>query len=194
MEEIFHFDLEGTIIIAEGDGETGIPVTFVGDVAFPDRSRAKLTVSLGFFSLEFEGIVIGDDTYTTDLQTGEWVVGKGVVSALPNPAQIAEAAAAALGEDLRLGEAMLEGARMHHIQGVPPESLLGGPETEVQIEVWIGVEDNLIRQIAGEGVLSAEGAGDALSTLGIKGEARIAMTMTLSGYGEPVVIEAPEMD
>ena len=190
----FHFELEGSLQLAEDDEDAGIPITFEGDVLFPDRMRAKLTVSLGFFALEFDGIVIGDTSYTTDLETGGWVVGPGLVSALPDPLVIAEVGAASLGENIVVAEATIDGVKTYHIRGVPPETLFGGAESEAQIEIWIGVDDNLIRQIAGEAVLSAEEAGSTLEAIGMTGQVKIALTMTFSAYGEPVVIEAPDVD
>jgi hypothetical protein len=87
----------------------------------------------------------------------------------------------------------LDGVPAYHLVGtVSSESLglappgldadLGG---ELQIEYWIGVEDNLPRQVALEGKVTA--VGDELGTLALE------VLATFSDHGKPVNIVAPDM-
>ena len=80
----FRFDLDATVRSSSEGLDIQIPISFVGDVQAPDRVRGELVVDLGPFVLEIETVMIGDTTYTTDLQTGQWEITAGLSSALPN--------------------------------------------------------------------------------------------------------------
>jgi hypothetical protein len=56
---------------------------------------------------------------------------------------------------------------------------------ELQVEYWIGVEESLLRKATMEGEMSVLGEEEATMQL--------SATATYSGYGEPVVIEPPEL-
>ena len=98
-----HFELDSRIRVQTGDTETSIPLTFVGDVQAPDRISGKLTVTLGFFALEMETVIIGDTSYITNIQTGEWEVSQSPAYALPSPTEFMGDAIAALGDRRAIG-------------------------------------------------------------------------------------------
>ena len=47
-----------------------------------------------------------------------------------------------------VGRESLEGTPVYHLQGILPLDAFGGSEGRVQADIWIGVEDSLVRQIA----------------------------------------------
>ena len=191
----FHYDMQGSI--RASSATTGIPISFVGDVVAPDRMRGKLNVNLGLLALEVETIVIGEATYTTNLQTAEWELGPGLPAALPDPSELARLGAKLVDElgDVELvGLESLEGLDAYRISGASLLSDFGGPEGEAQVDIWIDVEDFLVVQVTGEGKVSLEGLGQALSAVGLTGEVVIETTLKLSAFGEPVVIEAPQVE
>ena len=184
-----HFELEGEIKVPAGGTETSIPVSFVGDMQMPDRLRGKLTLSVAFLTLEVESIVIGDTSYTTDPLTQEWKVAPGLASALPSPLDLLSENLSAL-EDVELvGVESLDGQLVFHIRGTAPEGSLGG--NALGFDVWIDLDDMLVRQAAVEGQVSLEGLGGELESVGISGMAKVAVTIVFSGHGEPVEINAP---
>ena len=191
--ESFHFDLDARIRQSSGGIESEIPMSFVGDVRVPDRVRGTLQVSLGFFTVRVETLVIGDTAYITDPQTGDWMIAPGLLSALPNPADVAQEKAPIV-EDLTLiGKEVLNGATVYHLTGVPPEETLGDLGDEAEIAFWIGVEDLLLRRVATEGQIDLSAIGQSLGGAGISGTATVAITIVFSNYGKPVTIEAPDV-
>ena len=186
-----HFDLEGEITVPTGDTETSIPVSFVGDMQMPDRLGGKVTLSVAFFTLEAESIVIGDTSYTTDLLTQEWKVAPGLASALPSPLDLLSENLSALEGVEFVGVESLDGWRVFHIRGTLPEGSLG--DNELGFDVWIDLDDMLVRQAAVGGQVSLESLGNELESVGISGTARVAVTIKFSGHGEPVEIIAPAL-
>ena len=187
----FHFRVDANVKPTDQTSTTGIPLTFEGEFLAPDRVRGKLVVSLGFFSLVIETIAIGDTSYTTNPQTGEWEVGAGPASLFPNPAELREGRAAEFRDLVLLGQETLEGVQVYHLRVVPPQGIFGDPGGVAQADFRIGVEDFRILRISAQGEVSLDDLGPALRGAGISGAAHIAMTLDFSAYGEPVVIEAP---
>ena len=72
--EFFHFDMDALVTIKEGGISLEVPLGLAGDFQAPDRSRGTVSISLGFFTLEFQIITIGDTQYTADPETGEWQI------------------------------------------------------------------------------------------------------------------------
>ena len=191
--ESFHFDLDARIRQGSGGIESEIPMTFVGDVSVPDRVRGTLQVSLGFFTVRIKTLAIGDTAYITDPQTGDWVIAPGLLSALPNPADLARDKAPTVEDLTVVGEEVLDGVAVYHLTGVPSEETLGKLGDEAGIAFWIGVEDLLLRRVATEGQIDLSAIGQSLGGAGITGIATVAITIVFSNYGEPVTIDAPEV-
>lgn len=188
----FHFELEGSIRAPEAT--SGIPISYIGNVQGPDRIQGKLQISLGaFFSMETESIVIGDQAYSTNVQTGEWEAGPGVASVLLSPLALTRAGPVAFEKGVLVGDEVLGARPVYHLRGVPPLGEFGAQDGDVQADIWVGVDDLLFWQIAGEGEVSLEGLGDSMGAVALSERAIIAMTMTFSAYGVPVEIEAPEV-
>ena len=195
MSEVasFHFNLEASVGVDAGGIATQIPVSLVGDFQAPDRARLKLNVSLLFFTLETETVIIGDTVYSTDPVTGEWQIESGLAIGLPSPTDFAGGPAPALDDAVLVGLEFLDGTQVYHLRGMIPGEILGAPDSNSQADYWIGVENYLILKLVGEGEVSVEDLADELGGVSVSGPATIALTVVFSNYGAPVLIEAPEI-
>ena len=186
----FHFDVQATIKPQSDDFNFEIPLSFVGEFQAPDRVRGKLTLSVAFFSMEMDTITIGDVTYSTNVQTGEWETTPGLSSAIPSPGELTRVGTESLGDAVAVGLTTFDGVPVIRLRAQPPPGTFGA-DAAAQAEFWIGMDDSLIRQIVAEGEMSLESLGDALALGGISGKATLSLTMRLSDFGEPVSIEPP---
>ena len=143
--------------------------------------------------MRIEILAIGDTAYITDPETGEWTVAPGLLSALPNPADVAQDKAPTIEGLALVGQEELGGTAVHHLTGVPSEETLADLGNEAAIAFWIGVEGLLLRRVATEGQIDLSAIGQSLGGAGISGTANVAITIVFSNYGEPVTIEPPEV-
>ena len=187
--EFFHFDMDALVTIKEGGISLEVPLGLAGDFQAPDRSRGTVSISLGFFTLEFQIITIGDTQYTADPETGEWQISIEAGSPV-GPFEEFVGTDLPEAEDLALlGEEILEGTKVRHLSGaLVDEGATGG----LQVEYWIGAEDDLVRQIALNGQMELDDGGATVFGEGA-GAGTVSMTLTFSDFGEPVTIEAPEV-
>ena len=191
--ESLHLRMDAEIKITAGQTETTFPITLEGDFQAPDRARSKVTVSLGFFTLEMETIAIGETIYVTNPQTGEWEIASESAFLIPSPTEIAGSADVALLDPVLLGQVVLEdGTSTFRVRGAPPPDLFGEVEGEATAEFWVGVDDLLVRKITAQVSLDLANLGP-LGGVGVSGPANVAMTIWLSGFDEPVTIEAPPL-
>ena len=191
--ESFHFELESTVSTSTDDADVGLPISFIGDYQAPDRIRGKLSLSLGFFSIEMETIAIGDTTYITNLDSGEWEVSSGLGFGVPNPAELAVPGGVSLEGLTLVGEEDLDGIRVYHLKGAAPASIFGDA-SDAEADFWIGVDDLRIRKVTAKGEVSfgdSGGLGLPFGGADLSGFATISLTVKFSDYDEPVVIEAP---
>jgi len=160
-----------------------------GDVERPDRMRAIVTMSTLGISSEVAIIGIGDDQYATNPFNQEW-------EALPegygwhfDPAVLFDPdygiEAILRSSDWRFGETEeIEGQEHHHLQGTLPgerlQLLTSGliSSGEVEVEIWTGREDALVRRIH---VVETESDPDTPSE----------WLITFATFDEPVGIEPP---
>jgi len=187
------FQLDGTIGLPENSPIFEIPISVSGLYAAPDRAYGKVTVDLGFFGLEAETLVVGDVVYVTNMETGEWEVAADPAGVALNPKDLAQVAGMSLVQVAFLGEETLDGVQVYHLRGVPPRSLLGVGEGEFEADVWIGVGDLRVRRISASGTLPLEDLVAGGLPVPGSGTATLTMAMDISGYDEPVEIEAPEI-
>ena len=192
--ESFHFEIESTVSISSDDTDVGLPIDFTGDFQAPDRIRGKLSLSLGFFTIEMETIAIGDTAYITNLESGEWEESSGLGFGVPNPAELAVPVGVSLVDLTLIGEEELDGIRVFHLKGAPPASLFGDASDDAEADFWIGVDDFRTRQVTASGQVSLGGGGGFGLPFGgadLAGSATIVLTAKFSDYDKPVVIEAP---
>ena len=189
----FHFEIE-MVITAESEGTTmEVPFNLVGDFQEPDRAMGKTEFSILFFTIETEFIQIGDTGYSTNPETGEWMIDEDSGVPFGSPTDLVGTALAEGIEGLELlGEETRDGVRVYHVSGSVPASEFSeeGAEGELQADLWIGVEDLLIRELAIEGQI--EPPDDSLE-LDEGGTVGMSLSMKLSDFGVPVTIEAPEL-
>jgi len=187
----FHFDISGRINVSSGGAAAEIPISYVGEVQAPDRSRGKLTLSVMVFALEIDIVAVGGVTYTTNPQSGEWEVSVIGMPGIPNPAGFIRGGATLLSRATYVGREERGGEPVHHLAGIVSLDALADVEGEAAADIWIGTEDLLVREVAVEAPVDLEALGLAVGGAGLTGSGVAALSIRLSGYGEPVSIEAP---
>ena len=191
--ETFHFDM-ALLMSVESEGITlDLPMSYTGDFQAPDRSQGSISISLGFLTIEFQTIKIGDTLYETDPDTGKWGIGTEEDALFGDSADLATIDLSGL-EDLALvGEDTLDGTRVYQITGTARAQAQGEQGVETAITHWVGVEDGLLRQVVTEGTIDPrDGPVGPFGPAG-EGTATISITLKLSEFGKPVSIEAPEL-
>ena len=194
--ESMHLEMLAEVTINAGGTETTLPLNLVGDYQAPDRFRSSLNVNLGFFSIETETIAIGDEIYTTDPLTGEWTreeAGAASSFTLPAPGDFATGVDLGLVNPILLDIVVAEdGVEVYLLSGAPPPDVFGSDGALSDAQFSVGIDDLLIRKIFAEAEVDVGELGP-LGATGISGLATISLTITLSDFGVPVVIEAPEL-
>ncbi|MDA1347361.1 MAG: LppX_LprAFG lipoprotein [Chloroflexi bacterium] len=189
----FHFEMEMNISAKSEGIAMEIPFKFEGDFQAPDRSKGKMELSIFFFTVETEFVQIGDTNYSSDPETGEWQIDTEPLSPFGSPIDFAGPESLTSIDDLVLvGEETRDGVKVLHFTGSVPASDFGeeDAEGELRIDLWIGVEDSLLREMSFEGEFDAP---EELSAGTGAGTAELSLTLKLSNYGVPVVIEATEL-
>jgi hypothetical protein len=188
----WHMEADIRMEISMQSLSVDVPIAMTMDFQAPDRSHATVSAELLGMALELETIIIGDTIYATDPTTGEWMVVE--ESVMPFSAQGLTGLGSADLEGLVLeGLETLDGVPVYHLVGTVSSEALGlappGLDADLggklQIEYWIGVEDDLPMQVALEGSVTA--VGDELGTLGLE------VLATFSDHGKPVKIEPPDV-
>ncbi len=192
--ESFHFEVTGDLTASNQGAEIQVPISYVGDVQTPDRTRGKLTLSVIVFVLEMDIITIGDVAYTTNPQSGQWEVSADGDLGIPNPADLAGGGSPAVSDATYVGVEERDGERLHRLEGIAQLAVVAGSGSEVSADIWIGVDDLLIREIALEAPVDLDALGLALGDVGLAGTGSAVLSIRLSDYGKPVTIEAPAVD
>jgi hypothetical protein len=183
-----HFALEqqnGTILLASGVQVANAE----GDVQRPDRLQMKFTLRLAGFAAEAQMVAIGSELFLTNPLTGQWQLApastvaprvldqqRGVSSLLRKMTDLKKVGNSNEG---------LEGVQTQHLKGVVTAAAFSdmtGGQTIVDSvpgDVWIGVDDFLVRQVRLEGPV---GVGDTAATVRL---------LKLSRFDQPVSIERP---
>ena len=192
--DFFHFEMDMQIGIESEGLSLDVPVTFVGDVQAPDRVQGTLSMTLfGILTIEYQVINIGDTTYQTDSQTGEWEVTASPAVPFTDPSDfLASKPSDFLGLTL-VGEETLDGVQVYHLSGTLLPEAFGGIQGDLEADIWTGVEDSLVRQVAVKGVLQIQGDGGLLPVGVGPGNVAVDMTVKFSDYGKPISIEAPQV-
>ncbi|MEK6256091.1 MAG: LppX_LprAFG lipoprotein [Chloroflexota bacterium] len=166
-----------------------IPVTFSGDFLAPDSMQGALSMELFGTVTETKFVTIGDLAYSTDIETGEWVLG--AESTLPFDINdfVGSNQIGLITPEL-VGIEVVDDVWTYHLVGTIPADSLGedfaGGEDEVTMDYWIGADDFLVRRLTM--VLSLisewiEGSGET--------EMKISVEIVINDYGKEVVIVSP---
>ena len=186
------FDVDGELTMETDDSTMNAQVSFDGEAAAPDRMDGALILNVGAFALQMRIISADGVLYTTNPSTGVWEVALDFGgAAIPNLAMLLTDGDAPLIDAEVLGEETLDGVQTVKLRG---EARIDGLEGEFpSADVWIGVEDRYVRRIASEGDVSLDSLGLGLSNAGLSGDAHIRLDMRLSGFGDDVSIEVPDV-
>lgn len=208
--DAFHADVDASFKIVQTeasfqmDEETfgdEFPIYYKGDIQAPDRTRGKLGVSLGFFLLEIDIITIGEDAYITNPETGVWERVFAADTGFPSPYEFAlPPMDPARYEDVQIvGDDTVNGVAARRISAMVRGNYLGSAYDSLYVEMWVGVEDALVRRLTMAGETSAEAqdsaglSGDAmpLSPGDLGGAAEFNATITYTEFGADFDIRAP---
>ena len=190
--ESAHFSVTGQLEIDSAGSEILVPFTYEGDYAAPDRTSGRLTLNLVVFLLEMDIVVIGDESWTTNPQTGVWEAFPPGVSGLLNPVALISGDQLALGDASVIGEEVLAGIPTLRLEGTAQlGGLVGVDDAPATVEVWTGVDDGLVHRVRYTGAADLDALGLRLADFGVAGEASVVLEMALSEFDEPVSIERP---
>jgi hypothetical protein len=183
----FHFLLDQT-----GGGTPitmGIEMTKAeGDIVRPDKMQATISGTAMGMSLEVKLVSSGGTMYMTNPLSGAWEVppDQFKVFSIFDPATGLAAILKGMTAPGQLGEEQKGGTLCYHLKGSVASDALR-PITgsavagvTIDVEVWIGEEDFLVRQIRLEGKIT-ESEKDG-----------IVRTLDLSGFNQEVNIQLPQ--
>ena len=170
-----------------------------GDFQAPDRSRFTTVATSGGLPLEYDSVVIGMEGYQENPFSGEWEASPDAFIFLGEASHLGKLDLGLETEVVELitlvGVVDLDGVSVYYLSGALPAGaaadLVADPtlvnkayDAPVETEMWIGVEDFLVRKL---GVRFKQ--TDAVSGTSLAGQT----IMTFSDYGKAVDIQAPEV-
>lgn len=191
----FHFEM----IIEMGMAMEGltleIPLSLIGDYQAPDRMHAVLTMNFLGSTMETEMITIGDTSYVTDPETGEWIqeTADGTGIAPIDPGELIGPGEYELEDPVLVGIEEVDGVLAFHLSGTITseefEGLLGedGGGGSIVIDYWIGLDDFLLRKIA----FTAEFYGSLMEEMEGSQDITMSVEIVISDFNKEVNIEAP---
>ena len=182
----FRLDVEGETFVDEGE-EIRL-VEAEGDLQRPDRVATTFKAEVFTRIITLNLITIGDQTWTTNILTGDWEIAPPEFAYRPavlfdNQEGIGPVMGRVQDVELR-GEEEIDGRPAHHVVARVDESVIGPLTYEtmsgspITVDLWIDREsDDLLRARLAE----PPGVSDDPAT----------WTLDLSEHGEQVAIEAP---
>lgn len=173
--------------------EESIAVDVEGDFLFPDRFRFTMTFN---YVDTVEIIAIGDMAYHTLPGVGAWSMSPDTFTEIRDLIALGafnKDLVAEIVDDFRsVSTEVLNGEDVYCItgqaSGKPLRGLLGESdegEGVGKVHFWIGAEDFKVRKM---GILADLPVEEGTAT------AKVRLVMTLSGYGKPVEIQAPDIE
>ncbi|UCF59665.1 MAG: LppX_LprAFG lipoprotein [Anaerolineaceae bacterium] len=191
MEELesFHFEMIIDMTVVSEGITIETPITFTGDFQAPDRLQGELTMQMLGLTIESEVIIIGEDVYIKDPESGEWeMTTEPATPFTPKELIGLKKSDIANMVDLTLiGEIVLDNVPVYHLETMlPPETmevLLGEAGGTGKIVYWIGAEDGWIRQVNVE--MEVIQAGDEAT------EIHATIILKISEFNKQITIEAP---
>jgi hypothetical protein len=186
--ETFHFVLDVRSAPVES---TGLRLTSAeGDVVVPERAvSTDVSGTFAGISLTTQLIAIGDDVWLKDPLTRDWTK----LDVNTTPISLLDPAEGILGVMSRVenaetaGTEEIDGVTVRRITGtakasdVAPLVAVSSPrDAEVDITLWIGEDDQLLRRVEVSGAVGEEDSPDAVRSFEV------------SRFDEPVAVEPPE--
>ena len=197
-----HVEADYTATLRVDDVEDGlIEMSMAGDLQAPDRAQIEMKMNVEEEDTETEFIIVANETYVRFPGTNIWHHYPTEDPVMPdlrealrfNPDEVADFAL--------IGEEDLDGEQVYYLRGslnfegggplgdvpttVDENSLLG--EVVGEVEYWIGVADFLVRKSVHHVVVAVSPSVDEGAGM------RLMLVITLSDYGKPVSIQAPEV-
>ena len=175
--------------------ETNVVAT--GDFQAPDRSQFTVEISSLGLSIQYEAIIVGQEAYQKLPFSDTWEPGPDALAFLGEGGYLGQLNLNLDDEVIQLitlvGSEVLEGDTVHYLKGALPAyafaELTGDTAIDedsesdpVNIGLWIGVEDLLVRKLAIEYQRTDSTSGDKLT---------VDTVLTYSSYDKPVDIQAP---
>lgn len=195
--DTLHFVMDLEITVAAPGLSMTVPMTLDGDFQTPDRFQGTFAMSLGFIEFETQVITVGETTYFTNPDTGEWEIETEEAVPFGGPARFLETDLSVIRDLVLVGLGELDGVEVYRLSGVLPAETLGEEEIsgDLEVEYWVGVEDFLLRRIALEGDLDVDDSGELFfGGSGPVETVTLSMTLEFSDFGKPVAaIVAPEV-
>jgi LppX_LprAFG lipoprotein len=187
--ESFRFSLEVENV---PPADSGLSLTSAdGEVVVPDRLRAEASGTFSRIPIETELVLVGDDDYFLDPLTRQWRR----LDVGTSPVELFDPAKGVLGvienaQDVEYaGEESVRGVPTHHLTGTieasdaaPLLAVSNATDELVDVELWIGKDDSLLRRIVVRGPVGAGEPDEA------------ARTVELDDFGQEFAIEAPEVE
>ena len=190
--ESYHFLIDALLTVKQEGASLELPFAFEGDFQAPDRLRGEMSLSMGFFSIETEVVLIGDTYYSKSLETGEWVEDSQFADTLPLDVLTFASPTGLAQMDLEprlVGIEELAGGPAYRIRANLAGDLYGG-DKPADADFWIDVDDKRFRKMLTQVELPPD-AGAEGSLLG--GELAVSVEVELTDFGLPVDIQAPTL-
>ncbi len=180
----FHF------VLTQESATIPLPPNFAlesaeGNIVLPDRFEAELETEVQGVNVSVDAIAIGSDTWLTNPFTRQWQKLDVDLRDFADLAALLPTLLPAIQNPEIAGESTIDGVRSHRVVGRADSSELQDalpfslPGLEVEIEVWIGVDDSLPRRLRVIGQLIAGESGDAVRQI------------DLTRFNRPVRINPP---
>lgn len=184
----FTLEVEGTTFI--DDARTIQLLNAAGNVVRPDRVQATFQAMLqGTLTAEIRIITVGEQTWMTDLVTGEWIPAYEEIGYNPvvlfDPAHGLGPVMRAVQNAKLVGQEEVEGQPADHISATVSNAVVADitagtmHSPEIGIDVWIARDDNDLLRIIVREQPNPETTDPA------------TWTLTLTRHNEPVTIEPP---
>ena len=163
--------------------EVPVSMKIFGDYQEPDRQQVVVEVGVSFFKIQIEMVIIGDMVYVRDSFTGSWTIEEDgsttegfheFVDLIP--------ASDLMGSVALVGESIVDGRRVLHLEGDVPAELLGEAGEGIE-SLWVrysvGFDDHLMY---GSEIRMTDDEGSVTT-----------VTFRFFDYGKEVDIQAPEV-
>ena len=208
----YRVTMDASLTVGSSGLTLEIPVSATVDYASPRRSKGVSSIDFGFFKTEVMFVSIEDDFYFTDYQTGEWSKGGGL-DLLPfiSPDQLIDFDDSGALYDFRglskndsgtiSGPEEVDGVSAYRLSYSVGDQASDAVDSELgamSIDLWIDVEDSLLRRLEISGSFSVEdeqgGAASPTPLDALSGDIELDAVIAFSNFNEPVVIKPPDIE
>ena len=205
----YRVTMDANISVGSSGLTLEIPVKVTVDYSSPDRSQGISSIDFGFFKTEVKFVTIGDDFYFMDPETGEWSKGGGDgLLTFISPDQLIDFDDSDAPYDFRglsrnnsgtiSGPEDIDGVSAYRLSYSIDDQAAGDSDSglgAMNIDLWVGVEDSLLRRLEISGRLSVDedqaGSSSAIPLDELSGEVELDALVTFSNFNDPLVIEPP---